>query len=141
MKFKHKPAFSTVEIIISMSVVAVLITIGLYVVPIVMMQSRDSVRKSTLTEITKLITEYRVTKSKLPDNVNFTADNVTIGDNSFQLVHDFNIEYVKRANKTSGSGTKYYYEKISRDYKLCLSLESGEIINQGSVECVEGLNI
>ncbi len=131
---RNKKAFTLIELVIGMAVVAVLITLGIVGISIVQKNSRDVERANAITSITNIINDYRKQNLSVPNKVNVVFDNGQVSIVGFK---NFALKgFLSPSANTDISNTRYYYSNISNsDYVLCVQLESGSIKGSGTSQC------
>lgn len=129
----NKKAFSLIELMIGMAVVAVLISLGTYSILTVQQASRDASRTAIGGDITDKINDYRRENLKYPakSEVIFNLNNITIGGQNVITLKS----YLKAKSNTTNNGTKYFYDSVSGGFSLCILLESKSVKSLGTREC------
>jgi type II secretory pathway pseudopilin PulG len=129
-QLKNYKAFSMVEIVVSLAVIALLLGLGTYGFSIVQRSSRDEQRKSFLSEIRSAVDHYFLVNGYYPASGDFqfsgSGDQLTVGTRQFHLVG-----HKKASGATDANSTKYYYEKDTYGYIICALQESGSWLEVG----------
>jgi prepilin-type N-terminal cleavage/methylation domain-containing protein len=131
---KETKAFTLIELVIGMAVMAVLMFLGIIGINILQQTTRDSQRTTKLAEISTVINDYKRKNLSLPDQ----AD-VTFQQGKFSIVGFDEIELtgiLTPAAETNGVQTRYYYNNLTnQNFLLCVQLESGNVKGAGTSEC------
>jgi prepilin-type N-terminal cleavage/methylation domain-containing protein len=122
----YKKAFTMVELIVAMMIVAVLMSLGLFGISQLQIAGRNSQRQAKLAEMKAKIEDYYRVKGKFPGldtNFNWASSTVlNIGD---QVVTFDGPTKRATSGTTSRVEETYYYYSLERDgYRLCAKLES-----------------
>lgn len=128
---KSKKAFTLVEVLVVMGIIAVLMGLAVFGISILNRNSRDSQRVSTLAEMVRLLNDYK------KDNLNYPITSL-VGFNSTAFrINSVDVLPLKDSNKygssTSSSQTRYQYVNNNGKFGLCAILESGEVKNVGDL--------
>ena len=127
-----KRAFTLIEILVVVGLVAVVAALGLVAMTVLQKSSRNNERKTTLATLAVKIEDLRKINRSYPvtTSVVFSELQVTINT---QKVLD--LKGVNRSGiDTTGSYTKYYYERTTAGFILCAKLEGGSIHSAGTVK-------
>ncbi len=130
---KQRKAFTMLELIVAMGIFILLTGLGIYAFQIAQRSSRDNNRKNVLADMSKIINDYRSQYLRYPsaDIVGFEADSLQIDGVSVLTLDSYKTYGVI----TDQSSTLYYYQNTTGGYMLCAKLESGGVVNAGTVNC------
>lgn len=128
-----KKAFSLIQILFAIAIIAVLMAMALTGISILQRSSRDSQRSTALGEIEAVLSDYNSANLGYPSEsiVQFTSEGFVVNGNLL-----FTLEgSLTPASSTTAGQTRYYYRKTIQGYALCAELESGGIENTGASNC------
>ena len=135
---KNAPAFTLVELIVVMAIVAVLVGLSVLGIATVQRSSRDTQRISTLEAINLEIEAYNGNNGSYPAAITLNAgsNQFTIGTQTVNLSGSA-VADVASTNGIGGTGTSqlrtdYCYENYGSAYSLRAQLESGSIQSFGT---------
>ncbi len=130
---RKKGAFTLIEIMVTLVIIAVLLLLGLYGASILQKNSRDKKRLTVGAEIVNQINRYTRVTLSYPQKVNveFNPSTFRIDNRTYYTFSGF----TQPASITSSNGTKYFYNKSANGFIFCIQLESNEIKSLGTDEC------
>lgn len=129
----YKHAYSLLQIIFSMAIIAVLVALSLTGIAIFQQSNRDATRKNTLSDLVNVLAEYNRNNLSYPSgqDVQFQTNSFTV-----QGIELYQLDGPAKAGAETTSGfTRYYYARTSGGYALCAELESGAIQSVGEDDC------
>lgn len=150
---KHKQAFSLIELMVVISIIAVLAAMGVANFAAAIKKSRDSVRKSELAELTQAIMMFRADWGSYPnpgDTVPLTSSShlTYLGpDGLKELVPDYirsmpfdevrkgmgdNVQYTYKCLQTVNTTVGATAYKRCVDFSVCAFLEAPEVSGANS---------
>ncbi|MDQ6985165.1 MAG: type II secretion system protein [Candidatus Dojkabacteria bacterium] len=149
VKNSEKKALTLLEILVVMSVFAMLIALSFSLLSVIRRNSRDNERISTGSDLVEFINDFRRLN-------NFTypeTDEVTFNETQIQIRSDvilpdgtenniirtYDLEnFLTFSISTDSSSTNYYYENINGAFAFCLELENSSTVRSfGTEECPE----
>lgn len=134
MIVKETKAFTLIELVIGMAVIAVLMFLGLLGVSLLQKTSRDTQRTTKLAEISNIINDYKRKNQSVPDILD-----VTFASGKFQIRNFESLDlegFLAPGNPTTEEKTRYFYRDVTnQNFLLCVQLESGGIKGTGTSEC------
>lgn len=121
---KKLKGFTLVELLAAMAIIAILIGLAGFGISIALRNSRDTQRKSKLSDIQLAINEYYTSQNAYPATITGAGSSTQIQVTGGSAVP------VKGATKslatgTTTGGTNYHYAVVTDGYLLCAELESG----------------
>lgn len=128
-----KKAFTLIEIMVTFVIISVLILLGLFGASILQKNARDKQRIVVAAELVNQIDKYTKIKLSYPQKVNVEFNQTTFRIDN-RTYYTFS-GVTQPASTTSSNGTRYYYNKSSNGFILCVLLESDEIKSFGTDEC------
>lgn len=130
---KNKKAFSLMEVMIGMVVVAVLISLGVAAAFRVQRASRDTARTATGGQIVDKINDYRRTNLQYPDktSVVFNVNNILIEGESVVSLNG----HLRTGSSSNTRQTRYFYDNVSGGFIFCVLLETGRVSTLGTRSC------
>ncbi len=133
---KNKRAFSLIELLVSMAIIAVLIGLVGFGIATAQRNSRDNQRQQKVADIRVGLTDYLTKHNEYPTagDINLSADQITLGPNDTNPIV-IQLDGPATASKESGpSGAQYCYGLREDDggYILGVKLENGEWFDQSS---------
>ena len=126
-----RQAYSMVEVLVVMGVIAVLVGLGFVGISLAQRASRDEDRKAAAALIQSAVNDYfRVNASYPVENSSllWSANSVVIGGKSVTLEGYRNYS----VTSTDASRTRYIYMKNSSGYIICVQLEGGGWFRTGT---------
>lgn len=133
---KHKQAFSLIELMVVISIIAVLAAMGVANFATAIKKSRDSVRKSELAEISQALMMFRADWGSYPTNDKSIDDpnaelSFNDGSVSHQIIPDYLRQFPIDEARDTGSADHYYYQCLDTtttpvrcvDFSICAKLE------------------
>lgn len=123
---QKQPAFTLVELLVAMAIIAVLIGLAIGAITLAQRASRDAQRRGAASEITAAITEYygRVNAYPRPgvsgqtNTLRIEGDTIAIGNETINLGGP-----TIPASDTDANGTEYCYDVTAGGYVLGVRLE------------------
>lgn len=143
MKIK---AFTIIELLLAMTIIAILIGLLGFGVSIALRSSRDSQRRDTLEGLKTSVQLYYNKYNEYPDSLGvFGSDNSQLAWKADAASTNPLGEKVYTsgaavpAPTTTNQGTAYSYDLTEDGYVLCVKLETGEIfdLSQGVLDCTQ----
>ncbi|MCX6816558.1 MAG: prepilin-type N-terminal cleavage/methylation domain-containing protein [Candidatus Beckwithbacteria bacterium] len=140
-----KTGFTLVELLVSITILGILASIGLGVFTSAQIKSRDARRKSNLDQISKALEMYFNDYKEYPDSDTGNISGFTWGTSSFQDTKG--TVYMVKLPKDPVSGYTYYYAAIptagiNTKFQLYAHLENTQdpsiITPSGSPNCGTG---
>ncbi len=131
---KNAPAFTLIELVVVMAIIAVLVSLSVLGITIINRSSRDNQRTTTLNAINLLIESYNGTYGGYPAKSLLNYDSATkqfyLGANLAAAVSSSSVVQAIGASVadfsgTSQAGTDYCYTQTGSTYSLGTTLESG----------------
>jgi prepilin-type N-terminal cleavage/methylation domain-containing protein len=118
----NKKAFTLIELMIVMGIVAVLTAFVIIGIGIFQQSARDAQRITTLGRINQEINNFQIINLKYPETnqVRFDDKAINIGTRIIEL-EDYNVP----GSESSSNSTRYFYQFNNGAYILCIKLESG----------------
>lgn len=133
----RRHAFSLVELVVVMAVIALLTVGGIAGYNLAQQTSRDQERKSTLVVISTSVDNYFRKNGRYPGNgeLVFQTNTVTIFGQVVTELKGY-LSYVSTGDSTA-TQTRYAYFRDGRGYIVCAKLESGiwDKVGIGSQQC------
>lgn len=108
--------FTLVELLITISIIAVLAAVGLVVYTSVMKQGRDAKRQSDLRTIQSALEQYYA------DNFSYPPASLPAPPNPLKSP-DNSKTYLNQMPSDPTSSRSYYYARAGTSYELCAALE------------------
>lgn len=127
MNWHRQRAFSLVELIVALAVIAILAGLGLAAANSAQSTARDEQRKTTAARIVSTIDAYFRENGIYPGTITFSTNQVVIGSRNVPLTGYLSYS----GTTTNASSTRYYYQVIGFAYILCVGRESGGWIRTG----------
>jgi prepilin-type N-terminal cleavage/methylation domain-containing protein len=132
MRNQTRPAFTLVELMVAMSIVAVLIGMSVFGISTAQRNLRDNQRRDIVKSIAGGLANYYTNNSSYPSVSTFAALNTAIGGVPVQGV-------TLAATSTTANGTRYCYSVTADGYVLGALLEGGTVnwfnLGTGSQKC------
>lgn len=133
---KSKKAFTLLELLVAMAVIAVLISLAVYGILQVQKNSRETQRRKALEDINIGINEYYSLYGEYPENITFVGTEATIGSDPDKEI----IVPLKSAAKATASTndptttklTQYFFGSRDDGYQLAFCREDKGIENAGT---------
>jgi general secretion pathway protein G len=120
---KNHHGFTLVELLVSMTIVAILTSLALVSIEGARKASRDSKRKTDLEQIRSALEICRADSGSYPAGTLISAQNITCGTPP--------ITYITIPNDPISTSYRYVYTRsTSSSYRLCARLETG-----GGTDC------
>ena len=133
-----KKGFTLIEIMVTLVVISVLMLLGLYGASILQKNARDKQRTVTGGELVNQIDKYTKVKLSYPQKVNVEFNQTTFRIDN-RTYYTFS-GVTQPAATTNANGTRYFYNKSSNGFILCVLLESDEIKSFGTDKCPPASN-
>lgn len=120
---KKSKAFTLIELMVAMGIIAVLITMSIFGITIVQRSLRNTQRRDTLESIKLALEAYYNDFGSYPSTSElvFTSTQVTINGN---VIHDLKGASRASATATNSNSTRYCYIPQSGSYQLAVDLEA-----------------
>jgi prepilin-type N-terminal cleavage/methylation domain-containing protein len=137
MRKTYKKAFSLIELLVSMAIIAVLIGLVGFGVATAQRNARDNQRQQKVADIRVGLTDYLTKHNEYPhvsDDINITSDEIILGpDDTNPIVIQLDGP-TEASSETGPSGAQYCYGLREDDggYILGVKLENGEWFDQSS---------
>jgi prepilin-type N-terminal cleavage/methylation domain-containing protein len=126
-----RKAFTLVELMVAMAIIAVLLGLATFGISTLNRLSRDNQRRTTVDNIQRMVSAYYADYFRYPNTAELTVTSTSIGINNYNFpAVPLNSVLAPNAN-TSLSGTRYCYSFQSDGYVLAAKLESGQYFNVG----------
>jgi len=122
---KNKQGFTLVELLVAMTIFAVISSIALVSFRSSRISGRDSKRKVDLEQIRSALEMYRADGGSYP--VGSGIDTLSILSDYLEVPTDPLVE----------SGRVYYYSSGGQTYVLCAALEGETVVQSGCGDCGE----
>lgn len=131
---KSKKAFTLLELLVAMAVIAVLISLAVYGILQVQKNSRETQRRKALEDINIGINEYYSLYGEYPTDIVFNIDEAEITDTFGNTVTIplKNSAKSSSTNTTTVNSTQYEFELMGDGYRLAFCREDGRIENGGT---------
>lgn len=133
---KRLKAFSLIELLVSMAIIAILLGLVGFGIATARRSSRDSERRQKLADIQVGIEDYLTRKNSYPspDKIKLNGTKIVISTGSGTV----DIEIPVKGATTPGQETKsdaarYCYILNNQGYELAVKLENGEWFEQSSL--------
>lgn len=128
---KRSKAFTIVELMVAMAVIAVLLGLAAFGISTLNRLSRDNQRRTTVENIQRMLAAYYADYYQYPNpsDMVVSANTVSITGYAYTAVPLTGATRV--ADTTTLDGTRYCYSKQSDGYVLAAKLESGQYFNSG----------
>lgn len=122
---KKKKAFTLIELMVAMGIIAVLITMSIFGITIVQRSLRNTARRDTLESIKLALEAHYNDYGSYPTTTEFriTPTAVTINGN---VIADLTGAAKASATTTNSNSTRYCYIPQSGSYQLAVDLEANE---------------
>jgi prepilin-type N-terminal cleavage/methylation domain-containing protein len=117
MSEKKKSGFTLVELMVAMSIVAVLIGLSVFGISTAQRNLRDNQRRDAVTSLATALADYYTNNNQYPTSTTFSALNT--------LLKTPVLGVTTAAQTTTANGTSYCYAVASDGYILGALLESG----------------
>lgn len=126
-------AFSLVQIIFALAVVAIIISLSVAGISLLRKSSRESNRKTLGGNFVSAVNDYKRINLRYPQEseVVFSAEELEIGG---KKILDLSSE-LSPAETTTASGTRYFYQSIDGKFSFCILMESGVVESFGDISC------
>lgn len=128
-----KSAFTLVELLVAMSIIAVLIGLSVFGISTAQRSLRDNQRRDMVKNVAAGLADYYAQNGQYPRRTNFT--NIR---GLFQAlgVPNEGVTQIKLTGQTDANATRYCYNVTSDGYQLGAQLESGWFdLSSGSNPC------
>ena len=113
--------FTLIEILVTVSIIALLTSIGLVSYASFNRQARDAKRKADIEQIRGALELYRSDEGTYPLTADFLfGSSLTEGTNTY-------LSKIPQDPQNSSSGRKYYYTSDGTDYTVAAALESSVV--------------
>jgi prepilin-type N-terminal cleavage/methylation domain-containing protein len=133
---KPTKAFTIVELMIAMAVIAVMVTLGVAAASSGRQVARDADRRNIASQIQDKVKDYFRKNASYPTEAGGTfvwqADTVQVGGNTISLLG--HLKYTA-ANLTNAGITHYTYKRSIGGFSVCVLLESGSWYAVGTLTC------
>lgn len=131
---KRLKAFTLVELLAAMAIIAILIGIAGFGISIALRGSRDSQREKALDDLQIAITDYLSRKNVYPASIGYSGGEFTLPATSPLITVAVSPGAAEPAGTTDGNGTLYKYAQVTTGggYVLCAYLENDTIFELGT---------
>lgn len=124
---KKNKGFTLIELMVTISIVAVLMAVAIVYYGNTQKQARDNKRKADLEQVRSALEMYRSQEGEYPTTSDFSAMITTISD------------YINEAPEDPRPSTyEYYYSSGGDSYNLCAFFEGGGTDSCGDCEVGAG---
>ena len=133
MPAQEEEAFSLVQVVFALAVIALIMAISVAGISILRESSRESNRKTLGNNLAIELNNYKKQNLRYPtpEQVEFTDSSILIDG---KVVQKLSAE-LKSSLSTDSNGTRYHYSNISGGFALCALRESGRIESFGNQPC------
>lgn len=122
MRKKYK-AFSLVELLVSMAIIAVLLGLAVFGIGIAQRVLRDNQRRGKAQDIVAALNAYYVSNSGYPADIVIRANSISVGNIVIDLAGP--TVAISGTESTTG-GTVYCYIRGNDGYRVGVELEDGQ---------------
>lgn len=126
---KAKKAFTLLELLVAMAIIAILISLAIFGILQVQKNSRDTQRRKALEDVNIGIQSFYSKYGQYPDDITFNVNEAVLsgaGTDSVELKNS-----AKAGSTTTTNQTKYSYFNDTDGYKLAYCDEDDEVYNAG----------
>lgn len=133
---KNKSAFTLLELLVAMAIIAVLLALAVFGILQVQKNSRETQRRKALEDVNIGIQDFYSRYGQYPAVVVFESEQAKICDD-FSCTQQETVPLRGSArsngsNPTTTNGTEYAYQLQSDGYQLGFCREDGEVENAGT---------
>ena len=128
-----KKAFTLLELLVAMAIIAILIALAIFGVLQVQKNSRDTQRRKAMEDVNIGIQAFYSKYGQYPDSITFVDNTATLsgGGNSSEVELNNSAKAAASGANTNTNVTKYGYVNDSAGYKLGFCDEDGDVYNAG----------
>lgn len=126
---KAKKAFTLLELLVAMAIIAILIALAIFGILQVQKNSRDTQRRKALEDVNIGIQSFYSKYGQYPETITFIDNEAELAGAGTGTVELKNS--AKAGSTTTGNTTKYGYFNDSDGYKLAFCDEDDEVYNAG----------
>lgn len=127
MHTKKRSAFTLVELLVSMAIIAVLIGMSIFGIAIAQRVLRDNQRRAAVQDVVAALNAYYSSNSRYPSSISVSANQVVVGTSTVEL--EGPTAAVSVGSETDASGTLYCYDLAEDGYLIGAWLEDGTVFD------------